>query len=144
MKGLLRDSTVSWRLWTELESRPKASTGSTLYCCCVWPCKCCISSFKRGFSVNSFNSFMGKSPLQCACASPYMDPRQNKEMVVFCSESRCQPKLYKQGWLHSNGHCKWVGKQGFQRIGRAPVRGWLQSWKDGPVGEDYLTLGNQN
>ncbi len=66
---------------------------------------------------------MGKSPLQCACASPYMDPRQNKEMVVFILKAGANPNYTNKGGYTAMDIAKWVGKQGFQRIGQAPVRG---------------------
>jgi ankyrin repeat protein len=52
-----------------------------------------------------------------------MDPRQNKEMVVFILKAGANPNYTNKGGYTAMDIAKWVGKQGFQRIGQAPVRG---------------------
>lgn len=88
---------------------------------------------------------MGKSPLQCACASPYMDPRQNKEMVVFILKAGANPNIIQirvatQQWTLQSG----LESKGSRELVRLLLEADFNLGKMDQWGEDYLTLGNQN
>ncbi len=87
---------------------------------------------------------MGKSPLQCACASPYMDPRQNKEMVVFILKAGANPNYTNNGGYTAMDIASGLESKGSRELVRLLLEADVHLGKMDQWGEDYLTLGNQN
>jgi len=97
--------------------------------------------FKRGFSVNSPGfSFMGISPLECACGSPFMDPRTRKEMVVFLLKAGADPNYMDKGGYTVMDIASGMESKGSREVVRLLIEAGFDLGKRNRWGEDYSTL----